>query len=115
MGVVLSNTKNEKVEIGYDAASKQFFIDRAESGKVEFSKEFVRGRQTAPRLSRHPILKLRLIIDVASVELFADDGATVMTAIYFPNEDFKTTKIFAQNGAAQLVKGQVWDLKSIEQ
>jgi sucrose-6-phosphate hydrolase SacC (GH32 family) len=56
---------------------------------------------------------MRLIVDVSSVELFADDGSTVMTAIYFPNEDFKTARIFAQNGTAKLLKGQVWALKQI--
>ena len=113
MGVVLSNTKNEKVEIGYDVATKQFFIDRTEGGKTNFSKDFVTGRQYAPRLSDNNIVKIRLIVDVASVELFADDGSVVMTAIYFPNEDFKTAKIFAQNGTAKLLKGQIWALKQI--
>ena len=113
VGVVLSNSKNEKVEIGYDVATKQFFIDRTEGGKTNFSKDFVTGRQYAPRLSDKNIVKMRLIVDVASVELFADDGSVVMTAIYFPNEDFKTAKIFAQNGVAKLLKGQIWALKQI--
>lgn len=50
---------------------------------------------------------MNLYIDVASVELFADDGATVLTDIFFPNEDFKMAKVFAQNGTAKLLNGQV--------
>ncbi|MBL7814021.1 MAG: glycoside hydrolase family 32 protein [Saprospiraceae bacterium] len=109
-GVVLSNTKNEKVEIGYDAVTKQFFIDRREAGKKSFSDKFP-SRQTAPRFSSDNTLKMHLYIDVASVELFADDGNPVLTTIFFPNEDFKTAKIFAQNGLSHLLKGQVWALK----
>ena len=111
-GIVLSNSKNEKVEIGYNAATKQFFIDRTEGGKKEFSKEFA-GRQYAPRISTSSVLKIRILLDVASVEVFADNGSTVMTSIFFPNEDFKTTQIFAKNGKATLTKGQLWQLKGI--
>lgn len=32
-------------------------------------------------------------MDVASVELIADDGLTVMTGIFFPNEPFNKVKI----------------------
>lgn len=109
-GIVLSNMKNEKVEIGYDVASKQFYIDRTERGKKDFSKDYA-VKQFAPRLSQSNTVKMHLLIDVASVELFADEGSIVLTSIFFPNEDFKTAKIFAQNGSTRLLKGEVWTLK----
>ena len=31
-------------------------------------------------------MKLKFVVDVASVEIFADESSTVMTAIYFPDE-----------------------------
>ena len=109
-GIVLSNTKNEKVLVGYDVAKNQFYIDRTEGGKGGFNKDFS-ARQYAPRLSQNPIVKMRLWVDVASVELLADDGEVAMTAIYFPNEDLKTTQLFSKNGETSLVKGQIWGLK----
>jgi fructan beta-fructosidase len=39
-----------------------------------------------------------LIIDNASVELFADDGLSVMTEIFFPNELFSNINIQSANG-----------------
>ena len=111
-GIILSNSKNENIEIGYSVADKQFYIDRTNAGKKDFSKDFA-GKHLAPRISTNPILKMHLYIDVASVELFADDGSVVMTDIFFPNEDFKTTKIFSKNGVTALIKGQAWRLKSI--
>jgi len=36
---------------------------------------------------------LTLIVDVASVELFADNGLTVMTGIFFPNKTFNKAVI----------------------
>lgn len=109
-GIVLSNSKNEKIEIGYNVVTKQFFIDRTEGGKKDFSKDYA-VKQFAPRLSQSNIVKLHLLIDVSSVELFADNGATTMTSVYFPNEDFKNCQIFAKDGKAQLVKGTFWQLK----
>jgi fructan beta-fructosidase len=90
--IVLSNKKNEKVVLGYDQSANQYYIDRTESGKVDFEKGFA-ARHTAPRFSTSPKMNLTLIIDDASVELFADDGLSVMTSIFFPNEPYSNISI----------------------
>ncbi len=79
-----SNATGEKVIVGYDKASNNYFIDRASSGKVDFEKGFAK-RHTAPRFSDKNNVDLTLIIDNASIELFADQGLSVMTEIFFPN------------------------------
>ncbi len=111
-GIELSNLKNEKVEIGYDVATKQFYADRSGSGQTNFSKDFA-GKFYAPRSTKSNILKMHIVVDVASAELFADDGSVTMTTIFFPNEDFKTTKLFSKNGETKVLQGEVWKLKSI--
>ena len=98
--VTLSNKLGEKVVIGYDKKANQYYIDRTRSGKVNFEKDFT-GRFTAPRFAAGKTSDLTLVIDAASVELFADGGSTVMTAIYFPNarlnkESFKSTQLIQQ-------------------
>lgn len=85
--ITLSNKSGQKVVIGYDKTSRHYFIDRTESGKVSFEKGFA-ARHTAPRLADKESFDLTLIIDVSSVEFFADDGLTVMTEIFFPGEDY---------------------------
>lgn len=85
--ITLSNDLGEKVVIGYDKATNNYYIDRTHSGKVDFEKGFA-ARHTAPRLSDKENMNLTLIIDNASVELFADDGLSVMTEIFFPNTLF---------------------------
>lgn len=82
--VSLSNAKNEELIIGYDKAANKYYIDRTKSGKVDFEPGFAK-RVEAARISDDKNIKLRLVADVASVELFADDGLTVMTAIFFPS------------------------------
>lgn len=87
----LSNTKGQKLVIGYDKLSNRYFIDRTASGKTSFEKGFA-AKHFAPRLSKQENFDLTLVHDAASVELFADDGRTVMTEIFFPDEDYSNIR-----------------------
>lgn len=107
--LTLSNKRGEKLVLGYDGG--QYFIDRSASGKVSFEKSFAK-RMLAPRRATTAAFDLVLVVDVASVELFADDGLTAMTAIYFPNEDFTQVAMEARNGL-RLEKLSVTELKGI--
>ena len=84
---IVANGLGEKIIIGYDKISNQYFIDRIKSGKVSFQKDFP-SKNTAPRLTDSNKMNISLFIDVSSVELFADDGLTAMTALYFPNKTY---------------------------
>lgn len=79
----LLNDKGEKVSMYYDLNRKQFVMDRSESGKVDFSKDF-------PAVTVAPVnvdkeLTLRLFVDRSSIEAFGEDGKFVMTNLVFPS------------------------------
>ena len=107
LGFVLSNGIGEKLTVGFDSEDNVFFVDRSQAGKTSFSKAFA-GRHTAPRSSDNQQLNLHVFIDRASVEIFADDGRTVLTEIFFPNEDFMELEIL---GVDQLVEGIKYSLQ----
>ncbi len=90
--ITLFNEAGQKVVIGYDKSSNRYFIDRTLSGQVKFEKGFA-SRSEAPRFSNQQAVDLTLVIDVASVELFADGGLTTMTGIFFPDHPFTKIKI----------------------
>ena len=90
--LIISNDEGEELVIGYDKNQNQYFIDRTKSGKTDFQNEFV-GRHVAPRFTNNNKMNISLIIDVSSVELFADDGLTVMTEIFFPNKPYNQINI----------------------
>lgn len=110
--IELSNDRNQKVLIGYDAARSQYYIDRRNAGNNGFSDDFA-GIHYAPRLATDASFPLRLLVDVASVELFADGGKTVMTDIFFPDEVFTKVRLIAGKGQLRLKSGVIHDLKSI--
>lgn len=105
-GVRLSNAKGEKITIGFEAQQNRFYIDRSKSGSADFSKEFS-GIHYAPRISTARTVKLHVLVDVASVELFADDGTAVITDIFFPGDVLKEMTVFADGGPVNLIKGRV--------
>jgi fructan beta-fructosidase len=98
--------------IGYNSAKKQYFIDRAKSGKIDFSTKFA-TTAFAPRLTgKKSSSDIELVIDVSSVELFADNGLTVMTSIFFPHKTFSQLQIQSNKGA--IIKNlKLLPLKSI--
>lgn len=82
----LLNDKGEKVSMYYDLNRKQFVMDRSESGKVDFSKDF-------PTVTVAPVnvdkeLTLRLFVDRSSIEAFGEDGKFVMTNLVFPSQPY---------------------------
>jgi len=95
--LLLGNAAGEELVIGYDKAANQYFIDRSKAGQVGFSAKFA-GRATAPRLSSAAGTELTLYFDAASVELFADQGLTAMTEIFFASKPLTTVKLRATQG-----------------
>lgn len=90
--VILSNVSGQKLIIGYDKKNNSYFIDRTLSGETSFEKGFAK-KHSAPRLLANKEIHISLILDVASIELFADNGLTVMTDIFFPDGAINTIKI----------------------
>lgn len=83
--VRLANAKGEEVLIGYDKQHNQFYVDRTKAGKNDFEPNFAK-RMLAPRILSDPKITLILVVDMNSVEVFADGGLSVLTNIFFPNE-----------------------------
>lgn len=110
--VILSNEAGDKLIIGYDHAKKQYFIDRAKSGKIDFNPEFSKTAFAPRQINNSPSSNLELVVDVSSVELFADNGLTVMTSIFFPRQRF--TQLQIQNNKGAIIKNlKLLPLKSI--
>jgi fructan beta-fructosidase len=55
------------------------------------------------RGTNNSILKLRIIVDRSSVEVFAGDGRAVLSSLFFPNSSNKEFKIYATGGNAKIV------------
>ena len=90
--IILSNTYNEKLIVGFHSDKKQFYIDRTNAGVSNFNSGFA-AVAVAPRLSFVMNMDLSILLDKTSIELFADGGRTVMTALFFPTSPYTKWKI----------------------
>jgi len=74
----------EETVVGIDATSRRVFVDRTHSGKTDWSPDFP-ARVSAPL--KHPqanSVRLEIVVDRNSVEVFAENGETVLTNLIYP-------------------------------
>ena len=111
-GVNVHTGNGELTQIGYDTTTGQVYIDRSKSGDVTFDPTFS-GLQTAPLApDARGRVRLHILVDTSSVEVFTDQGQIVLTDQIFPGPDSNGVSLFAAGGTAKLVAGIGWHLKS---
>jgi fructan beta-fructosidase len=104
-----TSSKAETIEVKFTGNS--FTIERDQGGMVSISKDFP-NTASAPRISSNPEIPFTMVVDVSSIEVFFDDGFTVMTCTFFftePLDDFE----FETDEEANLKSIQFRDMESI--
>jgi sucrose-6-phosphate hydrolase SacC (GH32 family) len=88
------------------------FVDRRRSGAADFHEDFA-ARHAAPLAPRNGRVTLHVFVDRSSVEVFANDGARVLTHRIFPAPDSDGVSLVAEGGTARLLRLDAWTLRSI--
>ena len=107
----LSNSAGDELLFGYDHAKKEFYLDRSNAGQTDFSEQFGNKISTAPRISEADDLSGIIMLDKTSIELFYDDGKTVMTEIFFPNAPWDEFSIGSEDQEFTLQNIEAYELK----
>jgi fructan beta-fructosidase len=84
------------VKVGYDTASKQLSC-----GKARTLVEPVNGR-----------LRLQLLLDRTSVEVFANDGRMTLNHCFVPDDAHRAPALTADGGEAKVISMKVYELRS---
>ena len=74
----------EETVVGVDTSTNRIFVDRTRSGKTDWSPDFP-ARVSAPL--KHPqaaSIPMEIVVDENSIEVFAEDGETVLTNLIYP-------------------------------
>jgi len=109
-GLAVRKGVNEWTRVGYDVGSTSVFVDRRRSGATSFSPDFS-GRHTGPLPLQDGRLRIRILVDRSSVEVFAGGGRTVITDRIFPDPASQGVELWAEGGAASLVSLEAWPLE----
>ena len=112
-GIKLQNNVGEHLLVTFNKSDGKMYVDRTHSGTNKFSDAFFKQVHAAPIDFDKEKMKVRLIIDVASIEIFMEDGDLNFTSIFFPSKNFDTLSLFANDGSCELLDATVYSLKSI--
>ncbi|MDC1261357.1 glycoside hydrolase family 32 protein [Polaribacter sp.] len=93
------NSFGDRLSFGIDNIKKQYYLNRQNSGKVTFSDKFANTISKAPIKNPSNMLKIEVLVDKTSIEVFYNDGETIMTEIFFPNESFEAFSINTTDAA----------------
>ncbi len=95
--------------VGYDVRAGLIYVDRTHAGDVSFSAKFP-SRTEAPAPLRNGALKLRILADRSSIEVFADDGLAALTNLVYPKSPAAPS--LSADGTVEGIDLQLWQLRS---
>ncbi len=108
-GIKVRRGMAEETLIGYDALTEQLFVDRTRSGNVGFADTFP-GQHLAPLSAKQGNLKLHILIDECSVEVFGNGGQIVISDLIFPSPQSQGIELFTSGGDVRVKTLDIWTL-----
>jgi fructan beta-fructosidase len=111
-GLIVRKGSHQQTVIGVDKGNRTLFVDRSNSGDSSFANNFA-GRQAGPiHLSNEKTVKLHVFVDRSSVELFGNDGETVISDLIFPAPTSQGLEFYSKGGEARVKKLDIWKMKA---
>ncbi len=111
VGWKLMSSDGAATIVGYDRKRHELFVDRTNSGVVDFSRDF--PARTAVPLSTGDSVQLDILVDRSSVEVFAENGRVSITNLIFPLTGSHTVEFYSRGGAAGSISADAWGVDSI--
>lgn len=97
------NVTDETV-IGYNTKNKELYIGHNVNGSIT---------EPMHKTTIDPInnkIKLKVLLDKSSLEVFANDGEKVITTLIFPDKNATQFSLFAKGGNVKADVFKIWDL-----
>ncbi|WP_347553177.1 GH32 C-terminal domain-containing protein (plasmid) [Pseudalkalibacillus hwajinpoensis] len=111
-GFQVREGSEEKTVIGYNKSEEQIFVDRSESGRTDFSNKFTTTHATELQPQNQRI-KLNILVDNGSIEVFANNGETVFSDLIFPDSTSRGVSFYTEGGNVQIISLKVHSLEDI--
>ena len=112
-GLKLAVGNNQQTIIGYNFTEEKIYVDRRNSGLNSFSDLFPQ-KNSGPLKNRNNTVKPHIFLDNSSVEVFANDGETVISSKIYPDASSTGIEFFSNKGKVVIKSVKMWELKSIQ-
>ncbi|HEY5584102.1 MAG TPA: glycoside hydrolase family 32 protein [Ruminiclostridium sp.] len=108
-GFIVRKSFSQKTVIGYNGKRKEVFVDRRLSGNKSFSDDF-EGVHSAAVDPIDGKIKLHILLDETSVEVFCNDGIAVITDLIFPDNTSVGTEFYSTGSAVKINSIYIYNL-----
>jgi fructan beta-fructosidase len=111
-GFKVRKGERNETTIGYNRKNASLFVDRSRSGISNFNGEFAKVH-AAPLTVQNQKVKMHIFVDRSSVEVFGNEGETVITDQIFPDSSDTGLELYAANGKVTLNSLKVYSLDDV--
>ena len=111
VGLRIRTGKEEYTEVGYDRNYAAVYVDRKQSGNVDFHGAFA-GRHHAPARMIEGEISLQVFVDRSTIEVFINGGEAVISDRIFPNGSSPSVEVFAGDDSAKIKSLRLHKLRS---
>lgn len=109
-GFILRKGDFYGTRVGYDARWSEVYVDRSHSGDLIVGPTFA-ARHEAPVDARSGHLRLHILLDRSSVELFANHGLVTITDLIYPRPSDKGLGVYVKGNPPSVISLDIWTLK----
>lgn len=99
-GLVLHHTKDQYTSITVNTKEGSLVLKRDYSGEIDFSDNF--SLDQVMQLEQTMNVKLHIVVDSSSIEVFVDDGEYALTSLVYPDKPCEKISFFASDGIIKL-------------
>jgi fructan beta-fructosidase len=115
-GVKIAQLKDKKDDkkfvqetiVGYDVRKQQLYLDRTKSGMI-IHKDFP-SVEIADMKMQGKTVKMKILVDKNSVEVFGNDGRITISDLIFPEENANIFSLFTNGGKVKVKLLKISDL-----
>lgn len=93
IGFKFGNDLGEFVSFVYDIDTRLYVLNRKMSGNTTFHPRFAADEAISGRISYNNMLNGQIILDVAAIEIYADNGLNTFTALFFPSKIYENIEL----------------------
>ncbi len=110
ISIELFKGETNKTVLTYDKVNETLSLDRSLSGREIRGMESNQKTRTSYVKTVNGTLKLRIFLDISSIEIFINDGFKTMTSLVYPNSDDIQITFISEGGTGSIKNITKYDI-----